>query len=201
MILIWWSTKTRHCCSSSFHLLASLNRSCIKAQSVLSDIKKTLFAYFYEHSIVRFSYTKLVTKPHHSCAHIQARAINKSQHYRMALIFPGLYVLYCHGLLTNKPSEDRSETWKYSNPDTDFHIRCKVSDSLPVLQLFLFCFGFFKHSFMDMRARQRLTTYILSFVTLQTFCMHKKLCKMLNGTLKMVKIDMAKQDISGLKQF
>lgn len=54
---------------------------------------------------------------------------------------------------------------------------------------------------MDMRARQRLTTYILSFVTLQTFCMHKKLCKMLNGTLKIVKIDMAKQDISGLKQF
>lgn len=44
-----------------------------------------------------------------------------------------------------------------------------------------------------MRARQRLTTYILSFVTLQTFYMHKKLCKMLNGTLKIVKIDMAKQ--------
>lgn len=140
-------------------------------------------------------HTKLVTKPHHSCAHIQATAtaINKSQHYRMALIVPGLFVLYSHGLLTNKPSEVRSETWKYSNPDTDFHIRCNVSDSLPVLQLFLFWFGFFKHSFMDMWARQRLTTYILSFVTLQTFCMHKKICKMLNGTLKIVKIDMAKQ--------
>lgn len=64
-----------------------------------------------------------------------------------------------------------------------------------------FCFVLVFLSFMDMRARQRLTTYILSFVTLQTFCMHKKLCKMLNGILKIVKIDMAKQDISGLKQF
>lgn len=140
-------------------------------------------------------HTKLVTKPHHSCAHIQARAtaINKSQHYRMVLIFPGLFVLYCHGLLTNKPSEDRSETLKYSNPDTDFHIRCKVSDSLPVLQLFLFCFGFFKHNLCLARMSIKLTTYILSFVTLQTFYMHKKLCKMLNGTLKIVKMDMAKQ--------